>query len=216
SHAIRPPAGRRTRALPLPSPCDDSASDRQVSNRDLADARIAPRAELPLERPARPVAADRRPEERAHLPPAAADRQAGPGKRDADVEIPERPPDAAREPEFEPGDGRARPHDAGQLRERCRRVVDVPQEVGERERVELAVVEGEALCARLDELDAAVRTTARLGEHLRALVDPDYRAALLSDELARHRSGAGGDVEDAVPPPGVDPRDEEAPPAPVL
>ena len=89
-------------------------------------------------------------------------------------------------------------------------------QVGERERVELAVRERKALGARLDELDAAVRPCPGLTEHLGALVDADDRAALLPHELARDHAGPRGDVENAVARAGLDARDEEPAPAGIL
>ena len=47
------------------------------------------------------------------------------------------------------------PHDAGELAQRRGRIVDVAQEVRERQRVELAVGERQRLRASLDELDPA-------------------------------------------------------------
>ena len=72
------------------------------------------------------------------------------------------------------------------------------EEVGERERVELAVRERQLLRPPLHQLDTAVQAAASLGEHLAALVDTDHAAALLPYELACDRACARGDVEDAV------------------
>jgi len=69
------------------------------------------------------------------------------------VELPERPPDAAREPELEHRDGPARPDDACQLAQRRGRVVDVPQQVGEGQPVEPAVLERQLLGVALDPVD---------------------------------------------------------------
>ena len=74
----------------------------------------------------------------------------------------------------------------------------------------------EALGACLDELDRAVAAAARLGKHLRALVDADHRAAFLANELARDRTGPGCHIEHVVTWAGFDPRDEKSPPARVL
>ena len=85
-----------------------------------------------------------------------------------------------------------------------------------------AVLEGQLFRARLDELDAfglrcEHEPAASLGEHLRALVDPDDGAALLPHELERDCSGAGGQVDHHVRGPhSADARDEELPPARVL
>src|SRR5579862_8202969 len=102
--------------------------------------------------------ADRAAEERADLAPAPADRAAGPRQPDADVQLPERSPDAARNAELESRDDAARADDPRELAERCCRVTDVAQEVGEGQRVELAVGERQRHRTRLDELDGPVHT----------------------------------------------------------
>ena len=104
-----------------------------------------------------------------------------------------------------------------ELAQRRRRVVDVAQQVGEGQRVELAV--GERQRARRSPRRARPGRSSRRRASASisgALVDADDGAALLPHELARDRAGAGRDVEDAVAGPGLDPRDEEAPPARVL
>ena len=54
------------------------------------------------------------------------------------------------------------------------------------------------------------------GEHLRAPVDADHRAAVLPDELERDRARSGGHVQHARVRPDLEPRDQEATPARVL
>ena len=109
-------------------------------------------------------------------------------------------------------------------RERRRRVVDVAQQVGEGEVVELAVGERQPLRLALDQLDPRARARARRasarrapGEHRRALWSrPTTRAAVARDEASRDEPGAGRDVEDALVRAGVDRRDHRPPPARVL
>ena len=87
--------------------------------------------------------------------------------------------------------------------------------------VEAGVLEGELLGAALPQLDALAEAgrldaATALGEHLRALVDPDDRAAVAAGELDRDGRGPGGDVEHGVAGPGLDARDEKRAPARVL
>ena len=125
------------------------------------------------------------------------------GQADADVELPQRPPEPARErrtraPAIVPPGRTTR----ASSRERRRRVVDVAQEVRERERVEGRVRErqlarraprrAESAC------EPAARRAARRGEHLGALVEPDDAAAGAPDELDRDRARPGRDVEHRV------------------
>ena len=129
---------------------------------------------------ARVEAADARAEEAADLAPARRDDAPGGGQADADVELPERPPEPARHGELEHRDRPAGPHDARELAQRRRGIVDVAQEIGERERVELAVVERQLLGAALAQLDArreagALDARAAGREHLGALVDARRR-----------------------------------------
>ena len=112
-------------------------------------------------------------------------------------------------------------HDAGKPGERRRRVVDVAEQVGERQPGEARLGERKLLRPPLLEPNARAETRlldprAPFCEHLRALVDPDHRAAVATRELDRHRSRAGGHVEHDFARRGLDPRDEEAPPARVL
>src|SRR5581483_293221 len=102
---------------------------------------------------------------------------------EAHVQLPQRPPAAARDPELEPGDDAARPDDPRELSQRRRRVADVTQEIGEGQRIELAVRERERVSARLDELDASVHAPPRLREHAGALVDADDAAARPAHQL---------------------------------
>src|SRR5262249_53529224 len=151
-----------------------------------------------------------------HLAPAVPDHRSRRRQPRAHVELPERPPDAVRDCELEARNRPAGPHDPRELAKGGGGILDVAQEVRERERVELAVAEGKLVGARLDELGSAARAPPRLGEHAGALVDADDRAAVARDQCTRHEPGAGGDIEDAALRARVDPRDEEAPPPRVL
>jgi SAM-dependent methyltransferase len=67
-----------------------------------------------------------------------------------------------------------------------------------------------------DELHVLGQPPPGFGQHLRALVEPDDRAAFLPKELARDRARSGSDVEHGVCGGCVDARDEEAAPAWIL
>ena len=126
-------------------------------------------------------------------------REQPPGERQADVdpEIPGRPPDAAREAELEHRDRPARAHDARELGERRRGIVDVPEEVGERQVVERGVGKRQRVGRRLDELDAAVEPLAGASEHLGALVEAgDAKAP--REQPRRDEPGARRHVEHAA------------------
>ena len=148
----------------------------------------------------------------------------GPQRRqpDAGVQQPRCPPRPRRHAEFEGSDRAARAHHARELVQRGQRIVDVAQQVGERERVELRVGERQPLRLPADELDpcgelgVSGELRARGGEHILALVHADDRAPVGADELLGHQAGASRDVEHAVLGDGVDPRDEGAPPARIL
>ena len=89
----------------------------RLSRRELhvLDAGGAPELEQPRLRPLLVEVADARAEEAADLGPARRDHPPGEREPDADVELPERAPDAARHGELEPGDRAARAHDAREL-----------------------------------------------------------------------------------------------------
>ena len=63
---------------------------------------------------------------------------------------------------------------------------------------------------------SAGQPAASLRQHLRALVEPDDRAAFLPEQLARDSAGSGRDVQHGVAGACVDARDEEAAPAWIL
>src|SRR4051812_33326619 len=215
SRASRPCGARRTPAL-LPSPRHDPAAEAEAPRTDVVDPGRAPCLLEAALRPRCVEAADRAAEERADLAPAVAghrarDRQPGP-----DIELPERPPDAARDGELEACDRAARTHDPRKLAERRSGVGDVAQQIGEGERVELAVDERELVGTCLDELGATVRAPPSFGEHPRALVDADHHAAVPRGQRAGDEPGSSRDVENPALRAGRDPRHEEAPPPRIL
>ena len=126
-----------------------------------------------------------------------------------------------RQAELEHRHGSAWSDDAGELAHRGGDVVDIPEEVCERDGVELRVGERQLLGARLAQLDAVAQARtlasfASCGEHLLALVDADDRpAAVGAGKLDRAGGGSTRDVEHA-PRLRRDPGHEERAPAWVL
>lgn len=111
--------------------------------------------------------------------------------------------------------------DARELAQGRSGIVDVAEQVRDGECVELAVLEWKRLRTTLDEPDllrprGEGDPAAGYGEHLRALVDPDDRAAPATDELDRDSAGPGGDVQHDVIGPDVHTIDQESPPARIL
>ena len=162
--------------------------------------------------------ADARAEEAADLVPARRDdaARAGSPTRTYSSQSGRR---AARQPELE----RWRSSRRAGRRARARasvggRVLDVAEQVRERERVERARRRTAAprRSPRRASAAGAAAASARRREHLGALVQPDDAAARPAGELERDRGGARRDVEHARRPGGVDARDEEPPPARVL
>jgi len=145
-----------------------------------------------------------------------AKKRPGCGKADPDMELPERAPEAPGHAELEARDHPSRANHPRELPERRRRILDVAQQVGEGEPVEGAVGKRQPIGLADDELDVGAEAAASHGEHLRALVEPDDRAARPAAKLPRDGSGAGRDVEDAVAAACLDPRDEEGAPAWIL
>ena len=80
----------------------------------------------------------------------------------ADVELPERSREAARDAELERSDDTAGADDSRELREGRGRVVDVAKEVREGQMVEGAIVEGKRLGRGLDELDAVAEAACAI------------------------------------------------------
>src|SRR5204863_4856806 len=179
------------------------------------DSRRAPAGQLALGRVAAREVGGAAAEEAADRAPAGVDRATGGREHRTHVHVPERSPDPTRNRELEARDRAAGTDDAGELGERRARIVDVAEQVGERERVEGLVREGQARGARLDELDVR-QPLVRDREHFRALVEADDGAALLPDQLGGDEAGPRGDVEDAVAGPSLDARDEEPAPTGIL
>ena len=215
----RPRLASLTRAVPRSRP----AAEAQPATRTSSTPASRQSAELPVERQSRVEVADARPEEPSHLVPARPDGGPRNGQPDADVQLPGRARQSAaraapnsRVATVPPGrTTRASSH------ERRAGVVDVAQEVRDRQRVEgcrrrTAAPRRVPRRAGCPSCGPRARFARGLGQHLGALVDPDDRAAVRPDELDRHGSRAGGDVEHRCRRPGLDPRDQEAPPARVL
>ena len=164
----------------------------------VAEAGLAP---VPLDGRhgmTRVEAFDARTQERADRGPLRGDQATGDRKPDPRVQPPERTPDAARQAELDHRNATAGLHDARELVHRGCRIVDVAQQISEREVIELFVGERQALRPRFD--DPLVDTVAgpRHVQHVHALIEPDDGAAVAIVERLRDHPGAGRDVEDAV------------------
>src|SRR5204863_7269749 len=179
------------------------------------DSRRAPAGQLALGRVAAREVGGAAAEEAADRAPAGVDRATGGREHRTHVHVPERSPDPTRNRELEARDRAAGTDDAGELGERRARIVDVAEQVGERERVEGLVREGQARGARLDELDVR-QPLVRDREHFRALVEAEDGAALLPEQLGGDEAGPRGDVGDAVAGTSLDARDEEPAPTGIL
>src|SRR2546423_5580094 len=168
SRASRPARARRTQAAPSRSrasaPGDDAAAEAEPPRAQVANAGVPP--ELEQQRLGIPLveAANARPEEVSDLGPARREQPSRERQAGTDVRLPERPPDSARECELEPGDRAAGAHDACELAQRRSRIVHVPEQVREGERVERRVRKRQLLRAPLDERHARWESTLRLGE----------------------------------------------------
>lgn len=170
----------------------------------------------------RPEPFDARSEELAHLAPAGRrkpteQRQTGPR-----IELPRNARQSISWNEkVETGDHGSGPYDAGELMQGRAGIVDIPEEIRKCERVEGRVGKGKLLGPAFAQLDEAGLTRRRdaapaRGKHLRALIESDDSAAVRAHELERNGAGAARDVEHLFVGAGLDPRDEEPPPAPVL
>ena len=168
-----------------------------------------------------PEAADARAEEPADVAPGRRDERARGGQADAHVRLPQRAPGPVRDPELQHRDDAAGPNGSRQLPQRRGGIVDVAQEIGERDRIELPVGARQRLRAPLAELDSAAELCtldafAADGQHLDALVDADDRPRRRRQgELDRDGARAGGHVQHALRIRGHA-RDEEPAPARVL
>jgi hypothetical protein len=92
-----------------------------------------------------------------------------------------------------------RPHGGRERSQHRRRVVDVAEQVGVRERVDGGRLERQPLGVGLDQVDPVGQAgggDARPGarEHVGALVDPDHPARVAAGERHRHGARPGGDV----------------------
>ena len=127
------------------------------------------------------------------------------------VEVVERPQRAvARLPELQNHHPPARAHDAGHLGDSNRRIGNIANAEGDIGHVEAVAGEGE----RHDVGDfEADRRSLRAGQldHLRREIDAhDIGASVAKSD--RHVAGAGGAVEDALPPPHARPPHRPPPP----
>ena len=154
--------------------------------------------------------------------PAGGEQSSRRGQHDPHVELPESASHTRRgDAEVQHRHRPARPHDAGELPDRCRRIVDVPEQVRDGESVERAVGKRQRLGSSLVQLDSCAEFAGRHalpcdGEHLRAPVDAHDRAAVLPDELQRDRARSGGHVQHPCVRRDLEPRDEKPSPARVL
>ena len=210
---------RRRRALRPPSPCHDPSAEREPAQLRRPRSR----------RRATPRACGRRGQARVVAPGSTGRGTSRPraSRRRSARPAAGRPPrtcssqsgrhGAGRHAELEPGDRPARTDDARQLAQRRGRVVDVAQEVGERERVELAV--GERQAARRSPRRARSGRSAR--RRASASISGLWSTPTTVQPVCRTSSRATAPVpvatsRHAVARAGVDARDEEAPPAWIL
>ena len=127
-----------------------------------------------------------------------------------------------RQHELERGDATTGLHDPGQFAERGAWILDVADQVGEREVVEIAVAEGQGLGFAANQRDVLRQPGVRIelcpspGEHLGALVKTDHRAVVAAHERSGHHARASGNVEDAVARGGTDLAHHRTTPAGVL
>ena len=131
-----------------------------------------PQLELALERPALVEAADRRAEEAADVVPAARDRaarqRAGRRRRRAPRAAARRRAGTQNSRIAIVPPGRTTRASSASV---AAGIVDVAEQVGEREVVERGVGERDLRRRRLDELDAVAESLPRDGEHVGALVE---------------------------------------------
>ncbi len=183
----------------------------------------APELELPVEREPRVELVDAGTEKAAHLVPVTRDQAAENRHEAARVDAPERTSQGVRrQHELERCDAAAGPDDARELCEGGPGIVHIAEQVGERQVVELALVEGQRLGLAANEPDPPsqpwigieLRLSAR--EHLRALVEANDRAPIAPHESGGHHSRACRDVQHPVIRERPDPAHHRAAPARVL
>ena len=101
-------------------------------------------------------------------------------------------------------------------------IVDVAQQVGERERVELAVGKRQLLGLAADQFEApgqrriACQPGSGAGQHVLTLVEADDAAAAAPDQLGRNHPRPRGDVEHALIWASGDPVHQRTAPARIL
>ena len=148
---------------------------------------------------------DARAQEAPDLVPLSGDGAPDEGQSCSHVESPQSPRrGVARDAKLHHADAGAGLDHSGQLAHRRLPVVHVPQQVGERERVELLVAEGQTLRLALNEayplgqLGMPRQAIARSAKHVLALVEADDLAVAPPDELGGYQARTRGDVEDAL------------------
>ncbi len=143
-------------------------------------------------------ALDARTEERADRGPLRREDATRERKPDARVQPPQRAPHATRQAELDHRHPTAGLHDSSELPHRGRGIVDVAQEIREGEVVERRVRKRQLLRAPFDDglVDAVSSSGHR--QHVRALIDPDHRAAVSIVQRLRDHAGARRDIENAV------------------
>src|ERR1019366_3133133 len=129
-----------------PTPRHDAGAEAHHAYLDSADARGLPARGERLERVAGVELGDAAGEEATHLRPLLRDRASEQRQPDSRVGAPQRMPWLARRlAELERCDPPTRRDDARELAQRGRWIVDVAQQVGEGQMVELAVGERQLL-----------------------------------------------------------------------
>ena len=128
----------------------------------------------------------------------------------------------ARDGELDHPDPPAGADHARELSQRRQPVVDVAQQVGEREAVELCIGERKPLGLAAHEAHALVQlgrggeARPRSREHLLALIEPDDAASSTPREREGHHPGAGSNVDDALPRLRIHRGDHRPPPPGIL
>ena len=169
----------------------------------LADARRSPlRLQVGLARVER---LDARAEETAHLEPGSRGQAAYQWQANARVQPPQGTRRARlRDTELDHSDPAAGLDHARQLAHRRRWIVDIAQQVGERERVEVTVGKRQLLGVRTEASDPLPQDSvvrhpgARPGKHLLALIERDHLAAAAANELRCHEPCARCDVQNPL------------------
>src|SRR5690242_21515289 len=187
------------------------------------DARRRPELDHLLERMTRVEVGDVAREEASRLAPLARHEPTNGREPKARVNRPQRVPGRRRRHrELERRDAPPGRYHARKLAQRRTWIVDVAQQVGEREVIELAVTERERLrlapYERDEMLERRVPRESGAGgrEHLGALVEPDDGAPIAARKRPRNKSRTGRHIQHALSWPGVNGRDHRPPPARIL